>query len=58
MEGKKPECVAFFHGETWYKCPFCGKQFEYYFTQNGRGFEETKTPKVYKHECGGLVDMT
>ena len=48
---------AGFHGECWYKCPWCNKAFEFYDTQFERGFQKIDD-KLYRHnECGKLVTV-
>ena len=44
-----------FHGETYFKCPWCGESFEDYDVDFGRGFEKTDTEGVYMHKCGNKV---
>ena len=44
-----------FHGETWYKCPWCNKSYESYDMTFERGFEKTEIPRVYRHECGKYI---
>ena len=48
-------CVSF-HGESWYRCPWCNEEYEYYDTVFERGFEKTNENRVYKHKkCGNYV---
>ena len=55
---KRAFCAASFHGETWYKCPFCNGSFEFYDTQFGRGFIKTDSPGVYLHKkCGNYLEL-
>lgn len=47
-----------FHGETWYKCPHCGKSFEYWDTVYERGFKHTTDPHKFLHlECGKFITL-
>lgn len=57
-EQAKPALAgACFHGECWYKCPWCNKPFEFWDTQYERGFTKVKD-KTYRHkQCGGLVTI-
>ena len=55
---KRPMSVASFHGESWYKCPKCKKNFKFYDTQFERGFTHIRD-KIYLHdECMQMIDMT
>ena len=56
-EIKKPYFQTSFHGETWYKCPYCGKSFEYFDAVFGRGFKKTDKKGILEHNCGNLIDM-
>ena len=58
-EIKRPYSVAFFHGEDWYKCPDCNRNFEFYDVIYGRyGFKEIdKDKRIYQCKCGCLLDM-
>lgn len=54
----KPESGASFHGESWSKCPRCGKSFEYWDIVHENGFTHLDG-KLYRHnECGQVLDMT
>lgn len=33
---KKPMFMTSFHGETWYRCPYCKESFEFYEVRNDR----------------------
>lgn len=55
---KKPIFGGCFHGECWYKCPWCGEAFEYYDTVFEREFNKTLNPKIYQHKkCGKFINM-
>ena len=54
----RPESGPSFHGESWNKCPRCGKSFEYWDTVHECGFTHVRD-RIYRHdECGQLIDMT
>ena len=55
---KSPISGPCFHGECWYKCPWCGEAFEYYDIVFERGLIKTENPKIYQHkECGKFINM-
>lgn len=59
MEIVKPaiKCASF-HGEDWYKCPYCGKSFEFYDTEFQRGFTKTDKHAIYIHNnCGNKLSV-
>ena len=58
-EDTKPaEGVSHFHGESWYRCPWCNKTFEFFDTQFQRGFQMVDDG-LYRHdECGKLLTLT
>ena len=44
--------LACFHGETWYKCPWCGKNFEHFdAVYERKGITKTGNG-VYICDCG------
>ena len=50
--------IKTFHGEAWFKCPHCGKSFEYYDTVYERGFKRTTAPCKFLHlECGKFITL-
>lgn len=55
--------VAFFHGESWYKCPYCNYRFEYYQAVYGEEFKPKDGMTSDKQtfvcpECGKLFKMS
>lgn len=52
---KPARCIAYFHGETWFECPWCEGKFEFYDAEFGRGFENTDIKEIYKHKCGNYI---
>ena len=54
----RPVFGASFHGECWFRCPKCEAAFEYWDAVfERRGFKHVRD-KLYKHECGQVIDMT
>ena len=50
-----------FHGETWYRCPYCNKPFEYYdalFERKGLEKVEEKNNVCILCSCGKLFRIT
>ena len=57
---KRPINGPFFHGESWYRCPKCLEDFEYYEAVFGSAFRQVDS-KIYRHiknHCGQLIDLT
>lgn len=47
-----------FHGESWYRCPWCNSSFEFYETWYSKDFSAIDERKnIYLHKCGHLIDM-
>lgn len=56
-EIKKAKFQTSFHGEIWYRCPFCNESFELFDTKFQRGFEKLDD-HIYKHKkCGNIIKI-
>lgn len=52
-EVKKALFEAYFHGEQWFKCPHCGRSFEYFDAFFEREGIKRAEKDVYTCICGG-----
>ena len=54
---EKALLCAFFHGESWYKCPYCDKSFEFYDTQFSSEFEKLDDHIFLHKPCGNIIEV-
>lgn len=56
-ELKKAEFQTTFHGETWYRCPYCNESFELFDAKFERGFKKLDDNVYLHNKCGNIIKV-